>query len=101
MNTAVAGYHGAAYGDPIRTAALADGWHGKALNSPNDLVVHSSGAIFFTDPTYGADTGKTPRQGAEGQTPELDFQGVYRIDPDGALRCLVVDGFFAAQRSGV
>ncbi|PZC46838.1 MAG: gluconolactonase [Chloroflexi bacterium] len=81
------------YGDSRRSVALAERWDGKALNSPNDLVVHSSGAIFFTDPTYGADTGKTPSQGAEGQTPELDFQGVYRIDPDGALHCVVREGF--------
>ena len=60
---------------------------------PNDLVVHSSGAVFFTDPTYGIDNGRVPRFGQEGQQPELDFQGVYRIDPDGALNLLAPDGF--------
>lgn len=32
---------------------LADRWDGKRLNSPNDLVVDRSGAIWFTDPPYG------------------------------------------------
>ncbi len=30
--------------------ALADKFEGKRLNSPNDLVFHSSGALYFTDP---------------------------------------------------
>ena len=32
---------------------LADRWQGKRLNSPNDVVVHSDGGIWFTDPSYG------------------------------------------------
>ncbi|GAG97105.1 unnamed protein product, partial [marine sediment metagenome] len=32
---------------------LAEKYDGKRFNSPNDLVVHSSGKIFFTDPPYG------------------------------------------------
>lgn len=32
---------------------IADHYQGKRLNSPNDLVVHPDGAIWFTDPTYG------------------------------------------------
>ena len=61
---------------------LADRYDGKRLNSPNDLVVHSSGAIFFTDPPYGL-PGKMgdPRQ-------ELDFCGVYRLDPDRTVHLL-------------
>ncbi|MCY3567816.1 MAG: SMP-30/gluconolactonase/LRE family protein [Chloroflexi bacterium] len=83
----------AAYGSPGSETSLADTWEGKQLNSPNDLVVHSSGAIFFTDPIYGMDSGRTPRFGQEGQTQELDFQGVYRIDPDGSLHCVASTGF--------
>lgn len=83
----------AAYGDPTSTTAVADTWGGEPLNSPNDLVVHSSGAIFFTDPTYGADSGRTPRFGGAGQKPALDFQGVYRVDTDGSLQRVVGEGF--------
>lgn len=57
---------------------LADRYDDKRLNSPNDIVVHSSGAIFFTDPPYGID----PDPGEQG------FNGVYRLDPNGALTLL-------------
>jgi YD repeat-containing protein len=62
---------------------LVDRYEGKRLNSPNDFVVARDGTVFFTDPPYGL-----PRQ-VEGK--ELDFQGVYRLDPDGRLRLLVRD----------
>lgn len=61
--------------------ALAERYEGKRLNSPNDLVVHSSGAVYFTDPPYGV---KPPDR-------ELGFQGVYRLDPDGSLHLLADD----------
>jgi len=83
----------APYHPSAAAIALASAYQGRPLNSPNDLVVHSSGAIFFTDPTYGADSGRVPRFGAEGQQPELPFRGVFRIDPDGSLQLLVRDGF--------
>lgn len=82
-----------AYNSPADMTALATHWDGKKLNSPNDIVVHSSGAIFFTDPTYGRDSGRNPRFGAEGQQPELPFTGVYRIDSDGTLHNVVSEGF--------
>ena len=34
---------------------LADRYHGKRLNSPNDVMVKSDGSIWFTDPTFGID----------------------------------------------
>lgn len=63
---------------------LADRYEGKRLNSPNDVVVHDSGAIYFTDPPWGL------RDLTEGK--ELPFQGIYRLDPDGRLH-LEVDDF--------
>jgi gluconolactonase len=57
------------------------GSRGK-FNHPNDLVLHSSGALYFTDPPLGrAGEDKPPEQ-------ELDFAGVYRLDPDGELTLL-------------
>jgi len=52
---------------------LAAEYGGKSINSPNDLVVHQSGDIYFTDPPYGL-------AGFE-QSPdiELDFFGVFRL----------------------
>jgi gluconolactonase len=35
------------------TTVLADRYHGARLNSPNDVVVRSDGAVFFTDPPFG------------------------------------------------
>jgi len=66
--------------------ALATHYQGKTLNSPNDVVVKSDGSIYFTDPPYG----RTARHGIE-EPQELDFQGVYRILPDGSLILLVDD----------
>jgi gluconolactonase len=34
---------------------LMDSFQGKKLNAPNDVVVASDGAIWFTDPGYGID----------------------------------------------
>jgi gluconolactonase len=61
---------------------LVDSFQGKRLNSPNDAAVHSSGAIYFTDPPYGLPEGwDDPRR-------ELGFCGVYRIASDGSLALL-------------
>ncbi len=58
---------------------LATHYKGKELNSPNDIIVHSSGAIYFSDPTYG----RWPGFGIE-RDQDLDFQGVYRLAPEQA-----------------
>jgi gluconolactonase len=55
---------------------VADRWQGKRLNSPNDNITRSDGTIYFTDPPYGL---------PPGQAHELDFQGVFRVDPAGTL----------------
>jgi gluconolactonase len=61
---------------------------GKELNSPNDVVVKSDGAIYFSDPTYGRkEHFGVPRE------PQLAFRGVYRIAPDGEALTLLADDF--------
>ena len=65
---------------------IASHYDGRELNSPNDIVVGSDGTIFFTDPTYG----RAGQHGVQRDT-ELDFRGVYRIDPAGALTLLASD----------
>ncbi len=60
---------------------LASHFEGRALNSPNDIVVKSDGAVYFTDPIFGR---RSPHGVA--RDPELDHCSVYRIDPaTGAL----------------
>ncbi|WP_104668238.1 SMP-30/gluconolactonase/LRE family protein [Ensifer adhaerens] len=53
---------------------LVDRIGGRRFNSPNDVVVASDGAIWFTDPTYGR---------VSGPGAELNVNGchVYRFDP--------------------
>jgi gluconolactonase len=64
---------------------VADRFDGRRLNSPNDLAVHSSGAIYFTDPPYGLPLReKDPRR-------ELEFFGVYRVSPEGTVTALIGD----------
>lgn len=67
---------------------LASHYQGKELNSPNDIIVHSSGAIYFSDPGYG----RMPGFGIEREY-ELDFRGVYRLAPGGGDPQLLVDDF--------
>ena len=63
---------------------LADRYGGKRLNSPNDLIYRSDGALFFTDPPFGLpkvfdDPGK-----------ELPFSGVYCVK-DGTVKLVSTD----------
>lgn len=59
--------------------AVAERYRGRRLHSPNDLVEHSAGAIYFTDPPYG------------GNPAELDQFGVYRVVPGGEITLLAAD----------
>ncbi len=52
---------------------LADRFDGKRLNSPNDLVYRSDGALFFTDPFFGL-----PQFAADPRR-ELSHAGVYAL----------------------
>ena len=66
---------------------LADRIDGRELNSPNDLVMDAKGRIWFTDPDFG----RTRDDVGYLRDKELDHQGVYRLDPDGTLVCVVRD----------
>jgi len=61
---------------------LADKYMGKRLNSPNDLVYAANGDLYFTDPPYGL-----PKQ-MQDPGKELEYQGVYRLKPNGELTLL-------------
>jgi gluconolactonase len=68
--------------------AVATHYEGKRLNSPNDVVIRSDGMIFFTDPTYGMQA----HEGNAGPQ-ELDWQGVYCVQPDGSGLTLLTREF--------
>jgi gluconolactonase len=55
---------------------IADKFQGKPLNSPNDIVVHPEGSIWFTDPPYGI---LGNYEGFQAK-PEIK-EAVYRVDP--------------------
>jgi gluconolactonase len=66
---------------------IADGYDGKRLNSPNDVVVKSDGSIWFSDPHYGIMTDYEGYK-AEQELPCM----VYRADPDtNDLRAVITD----------
>ena len=70
--------------DGSRTT-LVDNYQGRRLNSPNDAVYGLDGWLYFTDPPYGL-------EGLE-ESPlrELDFNGIYRLGPNGELQLLNAD----------
>jgi gluconolactonase len=63
---------------------LADRYEGKRLNSPNDLVYRSDGALYFTDPPFGLPgVFDDPRK-------ELSYSGVYCVK-DGQVKLVSTD----------
>ena len=70
-----------------RVTMIASHFDGKRLNSPNDVVVHSDGSIWFTDPTYGIDS---DYEGARAIS-EIAACHVYRISPEGRLTAQIKD----------
>ena len=56
-------------GKPV---VVVDKFDGKRLNSPNDLVFHENGDLYFTDPPYGL------HKQIDDPAKELDWSGVYR-----------------------
>jgi gluconolactonase len=64
---------------------LADSYDGKRLNSPNDAVFHQNGWLYFTDPPYGL-VGQD-----EDPDKELDFNGIFRLSPEGEVELLARD----------
>ena len=60
---------------------LAERFEGKRFNAPNDLAIHPSGTIYFSDPRY---LGPEPV--------EIDHMSVYRYDPaDGSVVRVTTD----------
>ena len=63
---------------------LADRYQGKRLNSPNDLVYRSDGALYFTDPPFGL-----PRF-FDDPRKELSFSGIFCLI-NGELKLVTQD----------
>jgi gluconolactonase len=68
-----------------KQTALVESFEGKHFNSPNDLALRKNGELYFTDPPYGLEgLNKSPLK-------ELDFNGVYRLTPDGKVTAIIKD----------
>ena len=72
-------------GPPFTTHTLLNNFQGRQFNSLNDVVLHTDGSIWFTDPIYGWEQGFRP-------DPQLRSQ-VYRFEPASGDVRAVADGF--------
>jgi gluconolactonase len=68
----------------VKYGTIADNFHGKKFNSPNDIVQGKDKSFYFTDPPYGL--GNRDETDPE---KEIPFQGVYKIAPNGKVYLLV------------
>jgi gluconolactonase len=68
---------------------IANSFQGRRLNRPNDVVVKSDGAIYFTDPGAGI----VPEQW------DLQYSGVYRVTADLGTKSLLTETFI--QPNGI
>ena len=62
---------------------IAGSFQGRRLNRPNDVVVKSDGAVYFSDPMGNAVPDQT----------DLTYAGVYRVSPDLGTITLLVNDF--------
>ncbi len=68
---------------------LADSFDGKRLNSPNDVIVDSDGAVWFTDPDYGI---MIDYEGARADS-QIGACHLYRIAPDTGDIAIAADDY--------
>lgn len=73
-----------AVGDDGSVETLADSYQGKKLNMCNDVVGHTDGSLYFTDPDWALEPGDR----------ELGFPAVWRLSPDADLTLLTRDVAF-------
>lgn len=66
---------------PGAFTTVVDRFEGKRFHSPNDLILHSNGDLYFTDPPYGL-------KGDDDPLRELATNGVYRLSKNGELSLL-------------
>jgi gluconolactonase len=60
-------------------STVVDRFQGARFNSPNDLVFHSNGDLYFTDPPYGL------IKQAEDPARDMNYQGVFRRSAGGEV----------------
>lgn len=68
-----------------KVEALADNYQGGRFNRPNDVVCHSNGSIYFTDPDKRRAYHEREIPGRDGDNNLWDGAGVYRVATDGSI----------------
>lgn len=63
--------------------SIANKYDGKKFNSPNDVIVSSTGEVYFTDPPYGLE------KNIDDPKKEMPWYGVYKVKTDGKVILLV------------
>ena len=71
------------------TVPVVERYQGRLLNSPNDLVVHSNGTLYFSDPPYGI---QSPEVG-EVREQEQPLNGLYLLRPSETEPVLLAGDF--------
>ena len=64
---------------------LADKFKGGRFSRPNDVVCHSNGGIYFTDPDKRRAYHEREIPGRDGDENLWDGAGVYRVNTDGSI----------------
>jgi gluconolactonase len=99
---------------------IADSYDGKRLNSPNDVVVHRDGSVWFTDPPFGGSLyeGVVDAPGGPSNAPgrlnsragqragagELRRElpnNVYRVDPTGRVSLVIDQDTLGSAPNGI
>jgi gluconolactonase len=73
-----------------KVETLAERYRGGRFNRPNDVICHSNGCLYFTDPDKRRPYHEREIPGREGESELWDGACVYRLTPDGALSQLAL-----------
>lgn len=72
-----------------KVTTLVDRFNGGRFNRPNDVICHSDGSIWFTDPSMRMPFAKREIPGREGVDDVWAGAAIYRVSPGGDIRCVV------------
>ena len=73
-----------------KVETLVDNYKGGRFNRPNDVICHSNGCLYFTDPDKRRPYHEREIPGPAGEDNLWDGAGVYRLAPDGSLSVLAL-----------